>query len=694
MSYVARAFGSLLRGTVLTAAVVIGSGAVATASARDQQPTVTRMAQASDTDSRLRAEQLSRDAGDAADSFFETGEVSEGDPEQRQRRITGTPIDPVLDWFLQARDNYRADIVPRLAQSETGAAPDSGPREPIPRRPRTFNDVVGDAQNWLSQAVRDYRGKIVPRLLGGVRQTEQPVSEQVSAERDRGAPQPSEPDNRSAAPAPRQNRQQQLDPRPNDFARQVPPIDSRQQFPKPAPAQPPRRAAPPADRDPQNGPPDARPAPQFPTRSPTTPVLTEQDRREIDDLVKRAERAASQADDIRTEAARMRRAFDKRADVIADAWGIQQEELVALEGLADDIATANGRNLLNDGLARMRANTATFRQSEQDAREIAQSWRATQDRIGEEAETARSAATSARETARDLKRPTRSSARISTLRRALRDVVTRAETARDDARALLDAAPGLEAIPEVIGASPIVAAARRAVDPAQQEPETDPGTGDLRTPVAPLPSRRPPEIVAQPRPQRPIPPERAIAPARRAPIPERAPERAPLPERVITVPRQQQPGRMIPRPDQAPRFDTNGRIGPIARNDRRGSAAGPDEGGDRDGQQVVTRLPPPPVASGRASLRTAPGGQNRSASRSPKSSARRPSKRRSHRCTKRRRRQRVVYRVRKGDTLWTLSKQYYGKGTRFRRIVRANRRRLKAPSRIYPGQKLVLPRRR
>ncbi|MYL45059.1 LysM peptidoglycan-binding domain-containing protein [Virgibacillus halodenitrificans] len=59
-----------------------------------------------------------------------------------------------------------------------------------------------------------------------------------------------------------------------------------------------------------------------------------------------------------------------------------------------------------------------------------------------------------------------------------------------------------------------------------------------------------------------------------------------------------------------------------------------------------------------------------------------------------------LYTVRKGDTLWDISKRYYGSGTKWRRIWNSNKSKLiKKDSRnkrdpghwIYPGQKLVIP---
>ncbi len=52
------------------------------------------------------------------------------------------------------------------------------------------------------------------------------------------------------------------------------------------------------------------------------------------------------------------------------------------------------------------------------------------------------------------------------------------------------------------------------------------------------------------------------------------------------------------------------------------------------------------------------------------------------------------YVVRRGDTLWGIAKRYYGNGSRYRRIYRANRGRIRNPHRIYVNQRIYLPSRR
>jgi LysM repeat protein len=49
------------------------------------------------------------------------------------------------------------------------------------------------------------------------------------------------------------------------------------------------------------------------------------------------------------------------------------------------------------------------------------------------------------------------------------------------------------------------------------------------------------------------------------------------------------------------------------------------------------------------------------------------------------------YTVVKGDTLWGISKKYYGTGTKWPTIADANKSQIKNPNLIYPGQKFIIP---
>jgi nucleoid-associated protein YgaU len=47
--------------------------------------------------------------------------------------------------------------------------------------------------------------------------------------------------------------------------------------------------------------------------------------------------------------------------------------------------------------------------------------------------------------------------------------------------------------------------------------------------------------------------------------------------------------------------------------------------------------------------------------------------------------------VSRGDSLWRLSRQTYGVGTRYAVIYKANRQQIRNPNLIHPGQIFVLP---
>lgn len=50
-----------------------------------------------------------------------------------------------------------------------------------------------------------------------------------------------------------------------------------------------------------------------------------------------------------------------------------------------------------------------------------------------------------------------------------------------------------------------------------------------------------------------------------------------------------------------------------------------------------------------------------------------------------------TYTVQSGDTLWKISEQVYGNGSKYMKIFEANTDQLENPDRIFPGQKLVIP---
>lgn len=47
--------------------------------------------------------------------------------------------------------------------------------------------------------------------------------------------------------------------------------------------------------------------------------------------------------------------------------------------------------------------------------------------------------------------------------------------------------------------------------------------------------------------------------------------------------------------------------------------------------------------------------------------------------------------VRRGDTLWHIAEQYYGRGVRYTQIFQTNRDQIRNPDLIYPGQRFELP---
>jgi len=50
-----------------------------------------------------------------------------------------------------------------------------------------------------------------------------------------------------------------------------------------------------------------------------------------------------------------------------------------------------------------------------------------------------------------------------------------------------------------------------------------------------------------------------------------------------------------------------------------------------------------------------------------------------------------TYTVQSGDTLWKISQEMYGDGSKYMKIFEANTDLLKDPDHIFPGQKLVIP---
>ena len=50
-----------------------------------------------------------------------------------------------------------------------------------------------------------------------------------------------------------------------------------------------------------------------------------------------------------------------------------------------------------------------------------------------------------------------------------------------------------------------------------------------------------------------------------------------------------------------------------------------------------------------------------------------------------------TYEIKKGDTLWAIAEKYYGNGSKYTEIVKANQPMIKDADEIYPGQTLRIP---
>ena len=51
----------------------------------------------------------------------------------------------------------------------------------------------------------------------------------------------------------------------------------------------------------------------------------------------------------------------------------------------------------------------------------------------------------------------------------------------------------------------------------------------------------------------------------------------------------------------------------------------------------------------------------------------------------------VVYKVKKGDCLWSIAAKTMGSGTQWRKLYKANKDTIKNPALISVGQKLIIP---
>ena len=51
----------------------------------------------------------------------------------------------------------------------------------------------------------------------------------------------------------------------------------------------------------------------------------------------------------------------------------------------------------------------------------------------------------------------------------------------------------------------------------------------------------------------------------------------------------------------------------------------------------------------------------------------------------------TFYVIQKGDTLWKIAEKAYGNGAKYTAIVEANKEVIKDADKIFPGQKIRLP---
>ncbi len=49
------------------------------------------------------------------------------------------------------------------------------------------------------------------------------------------------------------------------------------------------------------------------------------------------------------------------------------------------------------------------------------------------------------------------------------------------------------------------------------------------------------------------------------------------------------------------------------------------------------------------------------------------------------------YVIQKGDTLWAIAEKHYGNGAKYKAIVEANKEVIKDENKIFPGQKIRVP---
>lgn len=686
-----------------------------------------RMAQAAGSPSdptRRRAEELSRDAGNAADTFFRDGRVLSGERTASWTLKTGTALDDVIAWVVQSTAAYRTHVAPRLATGGGFARPSRRDTATVAnterglagseRRsdPSRFDTIVTRVSRWVVRAVDAYDGDIVPRLSGGLSetatandktpeaktaasdtppvpsrwQTSQSETPRTTPPEARQAPPSVEPD-RGATPSPRPAvRAPAASPfeRDGDVAASSSEPTSRSAATDP-PATPrlerPAVVATPADptnadrlRDELHRAADAKRREEDARRVEAErkaelarlaalerqrkAALEEAERRKLlaalpsaderrrwAELLARAQTAAEAVARTRTRVVPRVSVAERRATVIARVENDQQAELVTLRRAREEIESARGRAFIGEAIVRFTRHYGDLRRSAARARSVASDWRGIRDRISVDLGMARTGVTSAETVLRRLETtPGRQSRRALELR--LVRAVMRVERLRSRASSRLTSAPQPVAIPEVRRVAGVIARARTLVDP------------------------EPPRLAGVPLPQR-------------KPLSSRG-------ARVASVRATTDAVRSYTLPERNPaaqRREDRRRFRPAARV--------PD-------RRSVVAIPDPPTRNARRSLRVARV-ERRVTRRDV--NRRRATKRRVHKARARsrtgarayrRRRWRGRYRsrryvVRRGDSLWAISRRFYGRGRRYRRIYVANRAILRRPSRIYPGQRLIIP---
>lgn len=638
-----------------------------------------RLAQ-SDAATRRRAEELSRDGGDAANRFFRRGQTRSGD-DDASSNLTGTVLDPAIDWLSRAAGAYRKEVVPRLKhgggfdakteprQRDIAIGP-RGRREPGKPLDIRFNDMLSELRTWMGRAVKDYQGQIVPRLLGRVPETQ--VARRVPrTQTEPRAPVIVRPENGGAQSEPAQpsgaTRTEPFVPRSGRaVANRRPQGEDGEQTPAAPRGTLPSASSPAGsveiganNREPIVPPvvsPRSGQTPASPRGTVAPPAandgdenaVTSAERRAWQNLLAQARRAATNAETVSDTAQRRLSDLTQRRQSAREAVTAQSRALSALRRARGEVTTEAGRRLIANGITQFATRYTELLNVDRSARSLASSWSREARTIQGFAERARRSATLAESTVGLLEQTEKKSERQS-LEVVLRRHVDNAQRAQLSAEQRIEGAPGLINIPGVLDGQLIIARALESAAPQQ------------RAVVAtPLPSQRPQRGIALGVTERTEP----VAPPRR--FAERN-----LPVRNLRI--------------GAGRDTTVPETGTLP-SERSPSG---DPGTSTPSTRVAVKQPAP---SGRKRAQRKQVARWRRRLR--RSRARRRAYLRRQRRRRRARWRRVVYIVRRGDNLWNISRRYYGLGRRYRRIARANRRKIRNVNLIYPRQRLRIPMRR